>query len=99
MEMLAVGEFISFPPSVLALRLALGGTLLIAAFGKLRDQRGFASGLADYRLFPSVLLHPLAWIVPLTELVVAAALLLVGYRAHTLCHWPLLVDASIHRHT
>ncbi len=47
---------------------------LATAVGKLLDVPGFAGVLATYRLFPEPLLLPLALLVPLVEVAIAAAL-------------------------
>lgn len=59
-----------------ALRLALvlltGGVLLVAALGKLLDNRFFAETLAKWQLFPSWSLLPLGVVTSLSELALAA---------------------------
>src|SRR6266446_6392281 len=49
----------------------IGGTLLLAAIGKLLDNRHFAEVLAQWQLFPRWSLLPLGVMVSLAELVLA----------------------------
>jgi hypothetical protein len=49
----------------------IGGTLLIAALGKLLDNRAFAETLAQWQLFPTWSLLSLGVIASLSELVLA----------------------------
>lgn len=50
----------------------IGGLLLVAAIGKLLDNRFFAEKLAEWQLFPSWSLLGLGVVVSLSELVLAA---------------------------
>ena len=52
--------------------LLIGGILLLAAIGKLLDNRFFAERLAEWQLFPTWSLLPLGVLVSLSELVLAA---------------------------
>lgn len=67
-------------PLVLALvfvaRTMLGVLFLRSAWGKFADVPGFARGLAAYQLLPAWAIAPLAWLLPLTELALAAAFLI-----------------------
>lgn len=54
-----------------ALVLLIGSTLLLAAIGKLLDNRHFAEVLAQWRLFPHWSLLPLGVVGSLAELVLA----------------------------
>lgn len=55
-----------------ALVLLIGGVLLIAAIGKLLDNRHFAEVLAQWQLFPSWSLLPLGVVASFSELLLAA---------------------------
>jgi thiol-disulfide isomerase/thioredoxin/uncharacterized membrane protein YphA (DoxX/SURF4 family) len=63
--------------ALLITRLCLGAVFAIAGAAKLRDTRKFGDSLAAFGA-PSALAMPLAWILPLLELGVAAALLVPG---------------------
>jgi hypothetical protein len=56
----------------LALRIFIGLVLLATAAGKWLDVPGFARVLANYDVFPEGLLGPVAVLVPLAELALAA---------------------------
>lgn len=56
-------------------RLVLGGVLLAAALPKLADPAGFAGKLPNYQMFPDALVNLIAAVVPMLELVAAAALI------------------------
>ncbi|WP_343732280.1 MauE/DoxX family redox-associated membrane protein [Duganella sp.] len=58
----------------LALRLLLAGILLMAAAGKLQHRAAFAATLGEFAV-PAALRPALAWLMPLTELAIAALLL------------------------
>jgi hypothetical protein len=49
----------------------IGGVLLLAAIGKLLDNRHFAEALAQWHLFPRWSLLPLGVVASLSELVLA----------------------------
>jgi uncharacterized membrane protein YphA (DoxX/SURF4 family) len=57
------------------LRFAIAALLLVTATGKVLDLRGFASVLETYRAFPDEALIPLAVLIPLLEVALAAWLL------------------------
>jgi uncharacterized membrane protein YphA (DoxX/SURF4 family)/thiol-disulfide isomerase/thioredoxin len=59
----------------LGLRLALALVLAVAAAGKLADRAGSQSALRDFGL-PEAALAPGAWVLPVLELLVAAALVI-----------------------
>ena len=56
----------------ISLVVLIGGVLLIAAIGKLLDNRHFAEVLAQWQLFPSWSLLPLGVVASLSELFLAA---------------------------
>lgn len=56
----------------IAIVVLIGGILLVAAIGKLLDNRFFAEKLAQWELFPAWTLLPLGVIVSLSELLLAA---------------------------
>lgn len=58
----------------------LAVVLLVGAGHKLADRDGFAGALAQYRLLPEPLLAPMAWLLPLAELVAGLLLLPVASR-------------------
>jgi hypothetical protein len=58
------------------LRLFIALILLATAVGKLLDVPGFAQVIGTYRVFPDFALTPLAWAIPLGEVVLGAWLLL-----------------------
>lgn len=64
----------------LALRLAVGAVLLLAALPKIGDITRFAEDLGRYRLLPRQADQPVVWAVVLAELL-AAGLLLAGASA------------------
>jgi putative oxidoreductase len=68
-------------PNLLALAcsLAAGFVFAYASIDKIGHPGAFAQAIANYRLVPMPLLHPFAWILPLLEAVVGAALI-VGWR-------------------
>src|SRR5437867_2545141 len=51
----------------LVFQLALGLVFLFSTTGKLRDATGFSRGIAEYKIVPSVLVHPVALLVILAE--------------------------------
>ncbi len=61
--------------TALVLRVAIAGVFVFAAAPKLADPAGFALEIDNYRILPALLVGPLAVIVPVLELVIAAALL------------------------
>ena len=61
----------------LALRLAIGGVLVVSAFGKVRSMARFADDLGRYGLLPPAAVVPAAWLVAGAE-AIAAALVLAG---------------------
>ena len=74
-----------------ALRFLIAALLLATAAGKLLDLRGFASVLETYRALPEHALLPLAVLVPLLE-VALAAWLLAGRRLRSAA----LASAAMH---
>lgn len=60
----------------LVCRAILGVVFVRSAWGKFADVAGFARGLAAYQLLPARLIAPLAWLLPLLELALAATFLL-----------------------
>lgn len=60
---------------VWAARLAVAGTFVVAAVPKADDLVGFAEDIRNYQAFPDWSLYAIAAIVPMLELVGAAALL------------------------
>lgn len=64
---------------VLTLRWTVGITFLYASLDKLAHPAAFAQSIANYRLVPMPLLHPFAWLLPVVEAVVGAALV-VGWQ-------------------
>ncbi len=61
---------------VLAMRWLVGVVFLYASFDKLTDPAAFAQAIANYRMVPMPLLHAFAWLLPVVEAVVGAALIL-----------------------
>lgn len=61
---------------LLVLRLATAGLFVWAALVKLGDPREFLFSIKGFKILPEHMLEPLAYMVPWTELVCAAALLL-----------------------
>lgn len=61
------------------IRIVIGGTLALAAIGKLLDNRQFAEILAQWQLFPHWSLLPLGVVTSLSELLLAAWLF-AGWR-------------------
>lgn len=59
-------------PVRIILVVLIGGVLLIAAIGKLLDNRHFAEVLAQWQLFPSWTLLPLGVVASVSELLLAA---------------------------
>jgi uncharacterized membrane protein YphA (DoxX/SURF4 family) len=59
----------------IVLRLAIASMFVFAAVPKLADPASFAIEIDNYRVLPELLVGPLSVIVPVLELVVAAALL------------------------
>jgi uncharacterized membrane protein YphA (DoxX/SURF4 family) len=59
---------------VLVLRVLLAGLFVWAAIPKLLDPPAFAEAVANYHLLPDALVGPVAVLVPMLELVAAAAL-------------------------
>jgi uncharacterized membrane protein YphA (DoxX/SURF4 family) len=68
------------PPAIaevaLAIRVLVSLVFLTAAYGKLRHWTAFAGVVANYRLLPDVLVAPAAYLLPLVEALLGAALLL-----------------------
>ncbi|MCC7389797.1 MAG: DoxX family membrane protein [Phycisphaerales bacterium] len=62
--------------ALLVLRLALAGLFAWAAWVKLQDPRAFYFSIKGFQILPEHMLEPLAFMVPWTELVCAAALVL-----------------------
>lgn len=54
--------------AVLAGRILLGAVFIVAAGPKIADPPGFAHMIANYRLFPSPLVHPAALVLPWIEM-------------------------------
>jgi len=59
---------------VLACRWLVGAVFLYACLDKLLHPGAFAQNIANYRLVPMALLHPLAWLLPVVEAVTGLAL-------------------------
>ncbi len=64
-----------------AVSIGFGGLLLLAASHKLAALQQFRAVLADYRVLPGPLVTPVAWIVPVIELLIGSSWLLAcaGY--------------------
>lgn len=70
---------------VLACRLAVGGILIYASLDKLAQPSAFAEAIHNYRILPGSLLHAMAHLLPVIEIVTGAALILgVGTRGAAL---------------
>lgn len=63
----------------LALKLVVAALLLVAGGLKLMDPHAFIFALANYRLLPEVLLGPVAYGIPVLEVLVAFALFHPAY--------------------
>ncbi len=61
-------------------RLAVGGIFIYASWDKLLHPAAFAAAVDHYHLVPYSLLHPMAYGLPLLELITGAALILGLYR-------------------
>ena len=61
---------------VLLCRLIVGGIFIYASLDKLAHPAGFAQAIYHYRLLPTVLLHPVALLLPVTELILGLGLVL-----------------------
>jgi uncharacterized membrane protein YphA (DoxX/SURF4 family) len=61
--------------ALLVLRLATAGLFITAAVVKLTDPLDFRTSIKGFKLLPEHILDPLAFVVPWTELVCAAALI------------------------
>lgn len=61
---------------VLACRWIVGGVFIAASVDKLIHPAGFAQAIFHYRILPLELLHPVALLLPMTELVLGLALVL-----------------------
>lgn len=61
---------------VLACRLAVGGILIYASLDKLAQPAAFAETINHYRMLPGSLLHAMAQLLPVVEIVTGAALIL-----------------------
>jgi len=72
-----VARSAAYAPVALALRLALGGLFIAAAYFKLRDPLTFAEAIMAYRMgLPDALTQLATYAVPWTELFCAVALVL-----------------------
>ncbi len=60
----------------LVMRWILGFVFIYASLDKLAHPADFAQAIANYRLVPLPLLHGFAWLLPVVEAVVGAALIL-----------------------
>jgi uncharacterized membrane protein YphA (DoxX/SURF4 family) len=63
----------------LACRWLVGAVLVYASIDKLVHPDAFAQSIANYRMVPMPLLHGFAWLLPVVEAVVGAALI-VGWQ-------------------
>jgi uncharacterized membrane protein YphA (DoxX/SURF4 family) len=63
---------------VLACRLVVGGTFIYASLDKLAHPEAFAQAIHNYRMVPYSLLHIMAHLLPVLEIVVGV-LLVVGF--------------------
>jgi Methylamine utilisation protein MauE len=63
-----------------AASVAIGLIFLVAGIDKLRHRAVLPGVIANYRLVPAALVTPVAWLLPVVEIIVAAGLL-VGSRA------------------
>lgn len=63
------------PVMVWSARLVLAAVLLAAAVGKLRAPEEFTGVVQNYRLLPDLLVRPVAWSLPVVELLLALGLL------------------------
>ena len=61
---------------VLLCRLAVGGIFLYASLDKLAHPAAFAQAIYHYRILPPGLLHPVALLLPMTELILGLGLVL-----------------------
>jgi len=62
--------------AVVLCRLAVGGVFIYASLDKLAHPSAFAQAIFNYRLLPLPLLHPAALLLPMTEIILGAALIL-----------------------
>jgi hypothetical protein len=80
----------------IAIRSAVGLVFLSAAAGKLRHLSIFPGVVANYRLLPPVLVPPVAYLLPVVEGIVGAALLArAGSPAAEICAISLLLTFAI----
>ncbi len=63
---------------VLACRLVVGGTFIYASLDKLTHPEAFAQAIHNYRMVPYSLLHVMAHLLPVLEIIVGV-LLVVGF--------------------
>ena len=61
---------------VVLCRLAVGGVFIFASLDKLQHPAAFAQAIHHYRLVPYPVLHSFAFLLPVTEMLVGAALVL-----------------------
>lgn len=69
--------FFSNPALSLVFRLLLGGLFIWASLDKIAHPAAFAQAVANYRILPASLLHPVAIILPWLE-IIAGSLLILG---------------------
>ena len=67
-------HFLARPPSQFILRWILGLAFIYASWHKIADPAQFAKAVYGYGLFPSVLINPIAILLPFVELVCGLAL-------------------------
>jgi putative oxidoreductase len=61
---------------VMICRWIVGGVFVFASLDKLANPAGFAQAIFHYRILPISLLHPVALLLPMTELILGLSLLL-----------------------
>ncbi len=69
-------RILTSPVVALLFRLFLGVTFLYSGIVKAADPAGFAQAIANYRILPSVLVNPLAILLPWIEIATGGSLLL-----------------------
>lgn len=74
----------------IALRMAIALLLAEAAVGKLSDRAGFEGVVANYQVLPSILVLPVARLLPPVELLIAMGLL-----TGALAPWPAVAAAGL----
>ena len=70
--------------------LALGAVFIAAALPKVADPPGFAKAIWNYQLFPAIVIHPAALVLPWLELVCGVCLCL-GFWTRAAAGWLLVL--------